>query len=311
LTVFLDVAKVFDTVWVKGLLYKLTVLNFPSYLVKTISSCLDCRVFQTSFQSATSTRRGMRAGVAQGGLVSPVLFSLYVNDIHTPSRHVELAQYTDDTALAATSRGPSLLVTYLEAYLDRLERWLRDWRIACTISTSTAVLFVKAARRIQKPRAVQFLGEPIQWVETARYIGVALDTRLTWSAHVNQVGKKAAQRLGVLGPLQTRRSGLSVRNGVLLYKQLIRPMMDYACPIWRSAVRSHVRKLQVLQSKCLHTATNEPWYVSNRQSHEDFGIPFFADHIRALTESFDSKLADAGNPLFRQLGRHLCRPRAE
>jgi hypothetical protein len=47
--VFLDMAKAFDTIWVKGLLYKLTVLNFPSYLVKTISSYLDCRAFQTSF----------------------------------------------------------------------------------------------------------------------------------------------------------------------------------------------------------------------------------------------------------------------
>jgi hypothetical protein len=36
---------------------------------------------------------------------------------------------------------------------------------------------------------------------------------------------------------------LSVRNGVLLYKQLIRLMMDYTCPAWRSAARSHVRRL--------------------------------------------------------------------
>jgi hypothetical protein len=140
----------------------------------------------------------------------------------------------------------------------------------------------------------------MQWVETARYLGVNLDTQLTWSAHVNQVGKKAAQRLGVLGPLLNRRSGLSVRNGVLLYKQLIRPMMDYACPIWRSSARSHIRMLEVLQSKCLHIATNAPWYVGNRQIHEDLGILFFADYIRALTESFDSKLADAWNPLVRQ-----------
>jgi hypothetical protein len=97
-----------------------------------------------------------------------VLFSLYVNDIPTPSHHVELAQYADDTALVATSLSPSLLVGYLEAYLDRLERWIRDWRIAINLSKSTAVIFVKAARRIQKPRAVQFLGEPRQWVETAR-----------------------------------------------------------------------------------------------------------------------------------------------
>jgi hypothetical protein len=115
----------------------------------------------------------------------------------------------------------------------------------------------------------------------------------------------------MLGPLLNRRSGLSVVNCVLLDKQLISPMMDYACPIRRSATRSHVRKLQVLQSKCLRIAANAPWYVGNRQIHEDWGIPFFADHIRALTESFNSKLADAGNPLVRQLGRHLCGQRAD
>jgi hypothetical protein len=61
----------------------------------------------------------------------------------------------------------------------------------------------------------------------------------------------------------------------------------------------------VIQSKCLRAATGAPWYVSNRQVHEDLGVLFFADHIRALTEGFDSKLADAGNPLVRQLGRYL------
>jgi hypothetical protein len=210
-----------------------------------------------------------------------------VNNIPAPFRHVELAQYADDTALVATSRIPSLLVGYLEAYLGRLEHWLRDWRIAINVSKSTVVLFVKAARRIQKPREVHFLGQPIQWVETARYLGVTLDTQFIWSALVHQVGKKASQRLGLFGPLLNRRSGLSVRNVVLLYKQLICPMMDYACPIRKSAVRSHVRKLQVLQSKCLRIATNAPSYVSNRQIHEDLGISFFADRIRALTERFD------------------------
>jgi len=48
------------------------------------------------------------------------------------------------------------------------------------------------------------------------------------------------------------------------------------------------------------------WYplVRNRQIHEDLGVPLFAD-IRALTASFDSKLADVENPLVRQLGRYL------
>jgi hypothetical protein len=56
----------------------------------------------------------MRAGVAHGELISPVLFSLYVNDIPVPSHHVELALYADDTAVIATSRKPALRVSYLE-----------------------------------------------------------------------------------------------------------------------------------------------------------------------------------------------------
>jgi hypothetical protein len=63
----------------------------------------------------------MRAGIVQGGLDSPVLFSLYVNDMPTPSRHVELALYANDTSLTAASRRPLLLVSYVETYLNRLE----------------------------------------------------------------------------------------------------------------------------------------------------------------------------------------------
>jgi hypothetical protein len=42
--------------------------------------------------------------------------------------------------------------------------------------------------------------------------------------------------------------------------------------------------------------TNAPWYINNRQIREDLGIPFFADLFRAMTESFNSKLANVGNP---------------
>jgi len=103
--------------------------------------------------------------------------------------------------------------------------------------------------------------------------GVTLDTRLTWLPHIDQVRKRTAQRMGMLGPLLNRKSDLSVRKGVLLYKKLIRPMMDYACPAWRTAAHSHVWRLQVLQSKCLHLATGAPWYISNRQIHKDLGVP--------------------------------------
>jgi hypothetical protein len=54
--VFLDVVKTFDTVWIDGLFYKLTLLNFSSYIVHAISSYLRGRTFEASFQTATSSR---------------------------------------------------------------------------------------------------------------------------------------------------------------------------------------------------------------------------------------------------------------
>jgi hypothetical protein len=74
--VFLDVAKVFDIEWVDSLLYNLTFLNFPSYFVNTISSYLHHWTFEASFRTDTSPRRVMRAGVAQGGILSPFMFIL-------------------------------------------------------------------------------------------------------------------------------------------------------------------------------------------------------------------------------------------
>jgi len=59
--------------------------------------------------------------VAQGGLIYPVLFSLYV-DMPSPSHHVDLALYADDTAIKTMSRKPTLLVSYAESCLNDLQR---------------------------------------------------------------------------------------------------------------------------------------------------------------------------------------------
>jgi hypothetical protein len=66
----------------------------------------------------------MWAGVAQG-LISPVLFSLYVN-MPTTLHHVELALYMDDTANIATPCKSTLLVIYLESYFSNLPRWMSE-----------------------------------------------------------------------------------------------------------------------------------------------------------------------------------------
>ena len=106
-------------------------------------------------------------------------------------------------------------------------------------------------------------------------------------------------RLGLLSPLLNQRSSLSIGNGVLLYKQLIRPMMDYACPAWRHVAPSDYKSLLVIQSKCLRSATGAPWYVNNLQLHWDLGVPYLAEHIRSIEQSLYSTFPDAESPLVR------------
>lgn len=118
--------------------------------------------------------------------------------------------------------------------------------------------------------------EPIQWVNTASYVGITIDTQLTWSNHINQVRKKAAHRLSQ-----------SFSNSALLCKKFIPPQMDYACRVQRFGTRVHVRKLQMVQTKCLNVPTNPPCYIINKQIHED--LDFFPPHhigiLRVLTLS--------------------------
>jgi hypothetical protein len=86
--VFLDVSKAFDTVLVDSMLYKLTVLNFTSYLVKSVPSYLLDRTFKVSFQTATSICRCMFAGVSSWWKSFPHPIQFYVNDMPLPSCHI-------------------------------------------------------------------------------------------------------------------------------------------------------------------------------------------------------------------------------
>jgi hypothetical protein len=181
------VAKAFGTFWIRCHLYEVSTLNSPCFLVKTISSYLQCRKFQTSLQPTIPARRRMLSGEAHCRLV--YLFTLYLKDMLTPSC---VKRHANDTSLAETPRKPSLLVSYMETHLGRREHWLREWRIAINVSKDTAVLFAKTVKHIQKPRPVQFFGEPIQWFETAWFLRVTLDSQLTWTAHINHVRRKAA-----------------------------------------------------------------------------------------------------------------------
>ena len=127
---------------------------FPSHFFKTILPYLQGPTFDASFQTAKSTCRCVRAGVAHGEIMSHVLFTMYVN-MSSPFRHVELVPNAEDTAVIATSPISALLVKYLEAYLSELDRWLLEWRIAINVSKSRATSPLRPVGAFRKPGQFQ------------------------------------------------------------------------------------------------------------------------------------------------------------
>ena len=150
----------------------------------------------------------MQAGVAQGRLISPILFSLYINDMPLHTHHEYLAPYADYTVVIVTSWYPTLPVRYLNSYLNDLQRCLSEWRIAINVSKSTAIIFARVRRSFIHSRPVTLFGEPIGWVESTRHLWVTLDRQLAWSPHIDEVRERTAQTKGMLCPFMNRKSGL-------------------------------------------------------------------------------------------------------
>jgi hypothetical protein len=132
------------------------------------------------------------------------------------------------------------------------------------------MLFGKTVMRIPKLRTVQPFGDPIEGDVDTLYLLVAL-VKMPHLVETYCSGKmESGTDTGTVGLLLNRRWGLSFRNGVLLYRHLIRPMMVY---VWKSAARSHIKNCKAMHSKCIRFAANSRWYIGNRQIPDDLLVP--------------------------------------
>ena len=78
--VFLDIEKAFDSIWHNGIIFKLSKFGYPIHLQKIIKSFLSDRYFAVNLDNEKSTQRGIPAGVPQGSILSPTLYSIYTSD---------------------------------------------------------------------------------------------------------------------------------------------------------------------------------------------------------------------------------------
>ena len=302
---FLDISKAFDSVWHEGLLHRLINYNIPPYLVHIIHSFLSNRTFAVTRDSIHSSTFLINAGVPQGSVLGPLLFLTYINTLPT-LQGCSLYLFADDTAITTSSSNHGIAVQRLQRYSDLLSAWFAMWRLKINATKSQAVTFTR--RQLQNTDELRLAGELVPWSTEATYLGVRLDMKLTWKAHIHSLASKINKRMGMLYCLYNRKSPMSLKNKLLIYKMVLRPAMTYACQVWGAAAKSHLYTLQVLQNRYLRIATAADWYIPNDNIHKDISFPTLTEYILQLSHNFYARLPTSFNQLIRGLGEYDIDP---
>lgn len=290
--VFLDVKQAFDTVWHEGLLYKLKKqLPTPYYLF--LKSYLTQRKFYVKVNDDTSSICQINAGVPQGSVLGPVLYTIYTSDMPIED-NVTIATYADDTAILASDVSPNEASFLVQRYLNQLQMWLSKWKICINAEKSNHVLFT--LKKGECP-PLHINGSEIPKADTVKYLGMHLDKRLTWKNHItakrDHLNIKTKKMWWLLGP----KSELSLENKILLYKCILKPVWTYGLQLWGTTSNSNVEILQRYQSKTLRFLANAPWYMTNKQIHRDLECPFIKDEINRFSSRYIERLSNHSNVL--------------
>ena len=297
----LDVEKAFDTVWHDGLIYKLHKYKTPNYLINLLRSYLDCRSFVVSVNNEHSLPRNIPAGVPQGSLLGPFLFILYTNDISI-LKNTSLSMYADDTAIISSSYGLKPISNKLQKSLVTLNNYFNKWKIKINQDKTEAIIFT--TRRQPLPSTIKSEhGKCIEWKASVKYLGIHLDSKLKFNKHVTELKSKGLAAIAVLKSIFNRRSALSTKNKILVYKQLIRPVMTYACPVWSNTSNSNFSKLQVVQNKAIKIIYNTPFYTNLKKLHNKYSIPTIKEYVHSHTVNYYKKISrQHTNPLISRIG---------
>jgi Reverse transcriptase (RNA-dependent DNA polymerase)/Endonuclease-reverse transcriptase len=235
--VFLDWAKAFDRVDHKRLLSKLSHYGIKGALLKWFESFLTGRTQFVRYGGARSEPSDVPSGVIQGSVLGPLLFILFVADLPDLVK-TNIVQYADDCSLEHLIERPE--------DADKLQEDLHSVEIWCAnngMDMNEKKCKVMDVTRARTPLYYQYTlgGEPLQYVDQQRLLGVNLTCDLRWGVHTDKVRAKAAQNLGFLS---RNLHGCTSRVKRMAYLSLVRPTMTFGLPAWHPTTVENTKKLE-------------------------------------------------------------------
>jgi DNA-binding transcriptional regulator YhcF (GntR family) len=281
---FLDFRKAFDTVPIGALLFKLAAIGCHGRTLQFITNLYETCRASISNGTVSGDTFEVNIGVRQGCPLSPVLFSVFINDfasvvrdfgISIPGGKIGSFLFADDSMLISGT------VTDLANSLARAHVWASRWGMQFNVPKCGAMGFGPGAHQMLQQHAnILLLGEsPVPVVDVYTYLGVPISHDLSLVGQKQKVVSRVSKALVDMGHL-VRNKHLPISAALLLVRAFAVSACRYGTELLGSQATNHHGihgKLTAL-IQAAHKFGPFQHFVASGVLSTDCGIP----HVRAL-----------------------------
>ena len=246
LCAFLDIKGAFSDAPFRTLIRGLGRNDVDVDCVRFISHMLTTRTVEASV-SGTTLSRLVERGCPQGGVLSPLLWNLVVDEIlvilSNRMPQIYSQGYADDLVCLGRGKVLSIVSEHVRDCLSIVSDWCRE--IGLSINEKSALMLFTHRKKFRLS-PIHLVDQVLAYCDTVRYLGVTFDPKLTWSAHCRVKATKSivamAQCRRAIGPVW----GLSPKTCKWIYEAVVRPAVEYSAVVWAAASYSKT-KIALLQ----------------------------------------------------------------
>jgi len=228
-----DFSKAFDCVDHTLAIQNLYNLGVRSEVIPWIVNFLSARRHRVQYQSALSEWEVLSCGVPQGTIFGPIIFIAIINDAAEDSRTSGF-KYVDDLSLAEVRRASVPSQIHLDVH--DLDEWANKTHLKLNPS-KCKVMQVCFKRCPPNPPNLEIGGQKLEVVSDTKILGLTIQSNLCWDLQVNNMISKCSRRLYMLSRL--KRFGVPVEDLVSVYVGYVRPLVEYAAPVWHGSLTAH------------------------------------------------------------------------
>ena len=266
---FIDLEKAFDTVNHKILLSKLEHYGVRGVANDWFSSYLSLRKQKVSLEGISSEYRDISCGVPQGSILGPLLFLLYINDMHKAVKHSLMHHFADDTNLLCSDKDPKQLRKKMNEDLKLIFEWLCANRLSLNVSKTEFIVFKPPRKSLTERFTLKLNGVVLFESTKIKYLGVIMDDRLSWKYHIFELRKKLNKSIGIIFKMKKL---CPQRILLSLYYSLVYSHLSYGICVWGNADDNLLEKVRVAQKKVVRILGNADFLAPTSEIFKSLNI---------------------------------------